>query len=400
MPTDPKNKPSGQKSPAPSGKIPGPPPLASEILANFKRPAVQRAIQPKQGPPQLASEVLKHLLTPRTGALQPKPGPPPLASEILAKFKGPHTRGAVQPKQGPPRLTGGLAKRVISVPAGILQPKFRPAGGPSRVVQLFKVDGKNYNNISKIRPLVTKVCSEPTFTGKETEVTYWLKQYVSVYTTDNFTYSELLDYLYDDIIREAKPIAITSSTVLTAQEMLTTEHGFKRIKTDPTVFPTGNIRFYRTMSLEELKNMLKTEGQTTEPTLPAKDAEIKTLIKSPRKLGNHVGDYKQARSYFKVVGKKEDDKGQALLQFTLSASFFRPSSVALPAAQSVFKEALVAKFGDEYQVSSRDQGLHDEIPGLKSESRGLYSVGLSAAAAEKFLGQCTSVKVIDIRIPS
>jgi hypothetical protein len=263
---------------------------------------------------------------------------------------------------------------------------------PHRIVQLFKVDGANYPNNTSIVPLAASICevdeeaedANP-FQGKLDEVIYWLKQYVTVFSDHNFTAGELGDYLYDDIIRDAKPIDVKPTTVLTAQELLTTAHGFIRIKTSPAVFPTGSVRFYRTMSLTELKEMLKTEGQTTEPVLPAKDAEIRTLIRSPRKLGNHAGDYKQARSYFKVVGKAEDDKGHALLEFTLSVNFFKPSSVALPAAKSVFKTALVAKFGNTYQTSSKGEDLHGELPGLKSESRGLYSVGLSAAGAEKFL---------------
>lgn len=410
---DPANKPPGHKPPPLAGKAASAAPLPYRPVVRLPahRDAGRGPVQAKQGAPPLASEILKRFSTAPAGQLtgkvrapiQLKLGPPPLASEILGRFQNPPARSSIQQKQGPPPLASDILARLTRPPGASAQAKpSRPSAWaiPKPTVQLFKVDGKNYPNVTKIAPLATTVCESAPFTDKQAEVTYWLRQYVSIYPTQNFTSTELSDYLYDDIIRQAKPIAITAETALTTQELLTTEHGFKRIKANPTVFPTGNIWFYRTMSLGELKELLKTEGQTTDPTLPNKNDEIKALIRSPKKLGDHVGDYKQARSYFKMVGKPEDDRGQALLQFTLGADFFKPSSVALPAAKSIFKEALVAKFGGGYAQSSRDQGLHDDMPGLKSESRGLYSVGLSAAGAEKFLNQCSSVKVIEIRLPA
>jgi hypothetical protein len=364
-----------------------------------------------------------HLLQ-GSGAVQRKVGPPPLASEILSKLNGaagsvaqrkagqplPLSSGTVQRKHGPPPLASEILKKLIGPQGATVQrnagpvlqrPAPRPfapgmvSSGPGQIVQLFKVGLANYNNVSKVGPLAATVLGDATFTGKDDAVKYWLRQYVSTYATKTFTSEELKDYLYDDIIREKKDISATPT--MGVQELLTTDAGFKRIKTGKQAFPTSaDVNFYRTMEVLELRKLLTDEGgDVTAAVLPAKGAEIKASIKNAKELGDHLGDYKQARSYFN--GKGKGNKGQALLEFTVNSStFFNPSALAIPAAQSDFKKVLVDKFGDSYATSSRNEGTHADLPGLKSESRGVYSVGLSANGTVAFLKQVSKVTVIEI----
>jgi hypothetical protein len=54
-----------------------------------------------------------------------------------------------------------------------------------------------------------------------------------------------------------------------------------------------------------------------------------------------------------------------------------------------------AKTESPYEPARPAQGTHDQLPGLKSESRGLYSVGLSSKRSkEKFLSFVSEIKVI------
>jgi hypothetical protein len=219
---------------------------------------------------------------------------------------------------------------------------------------------------------------------------YWLSQYVSSYPNKNFSEAELKDYLYDDIIREKR--AINQGAQMGLQELLTTAAGFSRLAQTTQPFQGGNLKFYRSMKLEELRGLLN------EPTLPVRSLpnENTQLIDrirngNPRALGNHVGDYKQAISY---------TEGEAIVEFTINSMvFFSPRNLALPKdGLGDLKTALERVFqtpqNPPYQTSTASEGTNNNIPGLKSEQRGYYSVGLSNNAKAHFLNQVTSVKVV------
>jgi hypothetical protein len=149
---------------------------------------------------------------------------------------------------------------------------------PPQSVQLFKLDGKQYNRKAKLKPLIDQMKQDPDFAGKETDVAYWLTQYVSIYGDKyTFTKDELKDYLYDDIIRQER--STKEHEDMGVQELLTTEAGFKRLRRARQSFPAdGELHFYRTMDLAELRALLtdKDENPVTDedqnaggPTLPA-----------------------------------------------------------------------------------------------------------------------------------
>jgi hypothetical protein len=169
------------------------------------------------------------------------------------------------------------------------------------------------------------------------------------------------------------------------------------------VFPTGQeIKFYRTMNLDRFAEMVGVDPAGRTPgvvvrELPNENTNIKTKITDSKKPGNHLGDFKQARSYF-----GNGNEAQAMVEVRYDVStFFNPANLALPAAGlDDLKAVLAAKFpGRVYAVASAGEGLNAAVPGLKSENRGLYSVGLSAPAMRVFINNATSVKVLEYHIP-
>ncbi len=331
------------------------------------------------------------------GAVQRKTGPPPLASEILARLNTPRA-GTVQRKPMPQGNVfqrtgmqhGAPAKPPMTLPAA-------PPAGPASSVQRFKVKRvgaatKDYNNKAKVLPLIAEIQAAGTYPGKDANVKYWLEQYVTLYARKTFEPGELDDYLYDDIVRENKPIG--DPFVMGAQELLTSEQGLARLKNRVQPLPASTpLRFYRAMSLTELKDMLKDPAHPDEEVgLPQVGRELVGRL-NPAELGRHLGDYKQAKSYYNAAGPK------ALLEFTIKSStaFFKSDKLALPKSKKIFDDPLRAMFGGGHQEANSAEGLNDELPGLKSEKRGVYSVSLTTPAARVFLDQVTSVKVVMIK---
>ena len=230
------------------------------------------------------------------GLLQAKPGlpgPPPMASEILAKLRGPATNGiSVGLGAGSSQLArlagsaqlkrqaGAQIQRAAGMTPSGAPPVFRPgpagqAGSlrpPAFVqsqgrgaVQLFKLqlfkDGKptekgkllDYANNQKLdslkvdgKKLVDVICEDANFTGRQEHVLSRLKQYVSLYSSKDsvtFTMRELKLYLYDDIHRLQIPI--DEGGALSAQALLSSTQGIKRLATGKQAFPTDSqVRFY------------------------------------------------------------------------------------------------------------------------------------------------------------
>jgi hypothetical protein len=334
-----------------------------------------KAVQREASPPPMASEILQALKTPRSGMVQCKPMVP------VPQGNGFRHGGPLRPPA--PRHTAQRPR-----------PGARTAGS----VQLFKVkteDGrqKEYNNKLKVQPLITQIQAAGTFMGKDDNVKYWLEQYVTMYPKKTFEAEELQDYLYDDIVRENKPI--TGDFEMSAQELLTTEAGLARLRNRVQARPPDTpLRFYRSMSLTELKSLLiKDPANPGEAVgLPQVGRQLVGRL-NPDELGRHLGDYKQAKSYYNGTGP------QALLEFTVKSStdFFKSDKLALPTSKKIFDETLRGMFGGGHTVANAAEGLNDTLPGLKSEKRGVYSVSLTKPAAKVFLDQVTSVKVIMIK---
>lgn len=402
-------------------RMPGPLPMASEILARFHRPAVPRA--------PMASEAPRVRALPGRGAIQQKPGPPPLASEILATFGGaiaaripadvgPHRPPASSAQLKPSVMLSGVR---VAPPAflpgltgtqGIRVQKTAPAAVRGHgVAQLFKVDDVVFSNKGHLeskkigdKKLYDKVCEDKTFSNKAEDVKDRLTQYLSIYPDEAFTLASLKVYLYDDIFRLKIPIDPKRNW--TGQALLTTAPGLKRVLGTggkKQAFPKNEkIRFYRTMKFADFAEMLGVDpsGRTAVQVvrdLPLEGATIKTRIRDTSKLGNHAGDYKQARSYF-----GNSNEAQALLEFTFDAAiFFSPDNLALPReGMDDLKAVLAAQFPNRvYQEASAAEGTHGDRPGIKSEERGLYSIGLSTPAMAKFIAIASSIKVLEYHIP-
>jgi hypothetical protein len=313
-------------------------------------------------------------------------------------------RAAVTPPALVPRLPGrpvaGVQKSATVAPRG------------RAVAQLFAVDNVNYGNLDHLdtkkltgKKLYEKVCEDATFTNQEDAVKARLKQYVSIYPDKDFTLALLKDYLQDDIFRQKIPL--DAQAEWTAQTLLTTQEGLKRIRGTAQVqqaFPAGEeIRFYRTMGFANFAEMLGVDpgGKTTRQVvrqLPYENTNIKDRISDTTKLGNHAGDYKQAWSYFGNA-----NEAQVFLEFKFDVStFFSPDNLALPKDGSDdLKTVLANKFKNRVyqQTTNQAEGTHANLPGIKSENRGLYSVGLSTPAMAKFIANASSVKVLQYHIP-
>ena len=62
------------------------------------------------------------------------------------------------------------------------------------------------------------------------------------------------------------------------------------------------------------------------------------------------------------------------------------------------RKTLVApEVGTGFKTGSEGEGTHPDVPGLKSEGRGLYSVSLSSGATSVFLDKVKNIKVIHIK---
>jgi hypothetical protein len=371
----------------------GPPPLASEILARFHTPK-DRVLQRSAGPPNPVSKPAQTLAS-SNSTVQRKHGPPPLASEILAKFN--ETQG------------GSVQRRIGSLPASpgrLLQ---------ASTVQAFKLKKggltKNYSSKEVIGDykknkasgnweatnLVKDMLEDNTFQGKGKEVAYWLHQYASSYGADDlFTVDELKVYLYDDIIREKRviPTRGNPTPAMKTQELLTTKAGLKRIATGAQAFPINEeVRFYRGMSIGELKKLMGDATMSNEE-LPATGDKITKEVKAnASSLGAHLGDYKQAKTYF------DGPDGGALLEFVVKTDLFKPGNIALTESDNTeIAKAVKAQYSEsDYAKASGSEGKHDELPGLKSESRGPYSIGLSASGKLALMAHVIRVKVIHIK---
>jgi hypothetical protein len=172
---------------------------------------------------------------------------------------------------------------------------------------------------------------------------------------------------------------------------MTTQAGLRRIRGAGAVqqaFPGGEeIKFYRTMNFNMFAEMVGVDvaGRTPRAVvreLPNENTNIKSRIADPTKPGNHFGDYKQARSYF-----GNGAEAQVMVEFKYDVL-------------DDLKAVLAAKFPDRvYPVATAGEGQNADVPGLKPENRGLYSVGLSAAAMAVFINNAASVKVLEYHIP-
>jgi len=345
-------------------------------------------------------------------AVQQKPGPPPMASEILAKFKSATattgTPATVTPQKSLPRsaqlkpapraylpgTAGGLA--------GGLRRSAPVAPQAARTVQLFKVGPTKYSKPA-LGALVTAVCQNDKFSNKQAAVQERLSQYLSIYPDETFTMPSLIQYLYDDIFRQKIPLDPKKNW--TAQTLFTTAAGLKRM-TGPApkqVFPANEeIRFYRTMKFTKFAEMLGIApgGRSAEQLytyFPEEKQNIKRLIRDTTKLGKHAGDFKQALSYF---GNGAD--AQVMLEFTFDTNtFFNPANLALPAAGvDDLRTVLTNKFSDSvFPTANPHEGTHKDMPGVKSEARGVYSIGLSPTAMGVFITNAKSIKVVEYYIP-
>ena len=162
------------------------------------------------------------------------------------------------------------------------------------------------------------------------------------------------------------------------------------------------------MNLVQFAKMLgvATDGkamQALRTELPDEEVNIKARITAPRELGNHVGDYKYSYGYF-----GNEDEAQVFLEFTFNTKdFFKPENLALPEAAKatssagLLKQVLKINYEGkgEYGVASANEGTNPDRPGIKSEGPKFYSVGLSAAAMEKFINSAISVSVLEYNIP-